>query len=95
VLMVSEDVHWKDPTSLELLDLTVDRVASLTMLLIITYRPEFIPPWTGRSHVTLLSLNRLPPRQCAEMITHVIGGRILPKEIANQIVDRTDGIPLS
>jgi tetratricopeptide (TPR) repeat protein len=94
VLMVSEDVHWKDPTSLELLDLTVDRVASLSVLLIITYRPEFIPPWTGLSHVTLLSLNRLPPRQCAEMITHVIGGRSLPREIANQIVDRADGIPL-
>ncbi|MBV9530682.1 MAG: AAA family ATPase, partial [Bradyrhizobium sp.] len=94
VLMVSEDVHWKDPTSLELLDLTVDRVASLSMLLIITHRPEFIPPWTGLSHVTLLSLNRLPPRQCAQMVTHVIGGRSLPKEITSQIVDRTDGIPL-
>src|SRR5499427_4661178 len=94
VLMVSEDVHWKDPTSLELLDLTVDRVASLSVLLIITYRPEFIPPWTGRSHVTLLSLNRLPLRHRTEMITHVTGGKVLPKEIANQIMDRTDGIPL-
>src|SRR5215468_5892690 len=94
VLMVSEDVHWKDPTSLELLDLTVDRVASLSVLLIITYRPEFIPAWTGRSHVTLLSLNRLPLRHRTEMITHVTGGKVLPKEIANQIIDRTDGIPL-
>src|SRR6516165_2955110 len=94
VLMVSEDVHWNDPTSLELLDLTVDRVASLSVLLIITYRPEFIPPWTGRSHVTLLSLNRLPLRHRTEMITHVTGGKVLPKEIANQIIDRTDGIPL-
>jgi predicted ATPase len=64
------------------------------MLLIITYRPEFIPPWTGRSHVTLLNLNRLPLRHRTEMITHVTGGKILPKEIANQIIDRTDGIPL-
>src|SRR5215468_11039457 len=94
VLMVSEDVHWKDPTSLELLDLTVDRVASLSVLLIITYRPEFIPAWTGRSHVTLLSLNRLPLRHRTQMITHVTGGKVLPKEIANQIIDRTDGIPL-
>src|SRR5215468_339267 len=94
VLMVSEDVHWKDPTSLELLDLTVDRVASLSVLLIITFRPEFIPPWTGRSHVTLLNLNRLPLRHRTEMITHVTGGKVLPKEIANQIMDRTDGIPL-
>src|SRR5215471_8499926 len=94
VLMVSEDVHWKDPTSLELLDLTVDRVASLSVLLIITYRPEFAPPWAGRSHVTLLSLNRLPLRHRTEMITHVTGGKSLPKEIATQIMDRTDGVPL-
>jgi class 3 adenylate cyclase/tetratricopeptide (TPR) repeat protein len=94
VLMLSEDVHWSDPTSQELLDLTVDRVTSLSVLLIITYRPEFTPLWAGRSHVTLLNLNRLPLRQRAEMIKHVTGGKILPKEIANQIMDRTDGIPL-
>ena len=64
------------------------------MLVIITFRPEFTPPWVGRPHVTLLSLNRLPPRQRAEMITHVTGGKALPKEIADQIIDRTDGVPL-
>jgi predicted ATPase len=94
VLMVSEDVHWSDPTSRELLDLTVDRVASFSVLLIITYRSEFTPPWAGRSHVTLLSLNRLPLRHRTEMITQVTGGKSLPKEIATQIIDRTDGIPL-
>ena len=62
--------------------------------LIITFRPEFTPPWVGRPHVTLLSLSRLPPRQRAEMITHVTGGKALPKEIADQIIDRTDGVPL-
>ena len=64
------------------------------MLVIITFRPEFTPPWIGRPQVTLLSLNRLPPRQRAEMIAQVTGGKALPKEIADQIVDRTDGVPL-
>jgi class 3 adenylate cyclase/predicted ATPase len=94
VLMVFEDVHWSDPTSLELLDMTVDRIAHLPMLLIITFRPEFTSPWVGRSHVTLLTLNRLPPRQRAEMIARMSGGKALPKEIADQIIDRTDGVPL-
>jgi tetratricopeptide (TPR) repeat protein len=94
VLMVVEDTHWSDPTTLELLDLTVDRSASLPVLLLITYRPEFTPPWIGRSHVTMLTLNRLPRRQGAQMIAYVTGGKALPKEISDQIVDRTDGVPL-
>jgi predicted ATPase len=94
VLMVWEDVHWSDPTTRESLDLLVDRVSTLRVLVIITFRPEFAPPWIGRPHVTMLILNRLPDRQRAEMITHVTGGKALPKEIAEQIVDRTDGVPL-
>jgi class 3 adenylate cyclase/predicted ATPase len=94
VLMVIEDAHWIDPSSLELLDLTVDRVPTLAVLLIITYRPEFAPPWIGRSHITPMVLNRLPRRQRTEMVARVTGGKALPKEIADQIVDRTDGIPL-
>jgi class 3 adenylate cyclase/predicted ATPase len=94
VLMVFEDVHWIDPTSLDLLDLIVDRVATLHVLLIITFRPEFAPAWIGRSHVTLISLGRLPRRQRAEMIMRVTGGKALPQEIAAHIIDRTDGIPL-
>ena len=68
--------------------------AELRVLVILTFRPEFAPPWVGRPHVTLINLNRLPPRQRAEMITHVTGGKALPKEIADQIIDRTDGVPL-
>jgi class 3 adenylate cyclase/predicted ATPase len=94
VLMVFEDVHWSDPTSLELLDMTVDRIAHLPVLLIITFRPEFTSPWVGRSHVTILTLNRLPARQRVEMITRMLGEKALPKEIADQIIDRTDGVPL-
>jgi class 3 adenylate cyclase/predicted ATPase len=94
VLMVYEDIHWSDPTTRESLDLLIERVATLRALVIITFRPEFAPSWVGRPHVTLLSLSRLPPRQRAEMITHVTTGKVLPKEIADQIVERTDGVPL-
>jgi predicted ATPase len=94
VLMVWEDVHWSDPTTRESLDLLVDRVSTLRVLMILTFRPEFTPPWIGRPHVTMLTLNRLPRRQGAEMIAYVTGGKALPKEVADQIIDRTDGVPL-
>ena len=94
VLMVFEDAHWIDPTTREALDLIIDRVSALRVLVIVTFRPEFTPPWVGRPQVTLLTLNRLPPRQRAHMIRGVIGGKALPKEIADQIIERTDGIPL-
>jgi class 3 adenylate cyclase len=94
VLMVWEDVHWSDPTTRESLDLLIDRVPTLRVLVILTFRPEFTPPWIGRPHVTMLTLNRLPRRQGAEIIAYVTGGKALPKEISDQIVDRTDGVPL-
>ncbi len=94
LLMLWEDIHWSDPTTLESLDLLIDRAATLRFLMILTFRPEFTPRWVGRPHVTLLSLNRLPPRHRAEMIAHVTGGKTLPKKIADQIIDRTDGVPL-
>ncbi|WP_213290803.1 adenylate/guanylate cyclase domain-containing protein [Bradyrhizobium sp. sGM-13] len=94
LLMLWEDIHWSDPTTLESLDLLIDRAATLRVLVILTFRPEFTPPWVGRPHVTLLSLNRLPPRRRAEMIAQVTGGKTLPPEIADQIIDRTDGVPL-
>ncbi|WP_283815216.1 adenylate/guanylate cyclase domain-containing protein [Bradyrhizobium sp. JYMT SZCCT0180] len=94
VLMVFEDVHWSDPTTRDLLDILVDRISGLRVLLIATFRPEFAPPWGNRRHVDLLSLGRLPPEQCAKMIGHLTGGKALPKEIADQILDRTDGVPL-
>ena len=90
-MIVFEDVHWSDPTSREMLDLIVDRISTLRVLVIITFRLEFTPPWLGRPHVTMLNLNRLAR---AEMIVHVTGGKALPKEIADQIIDRADGVPL-
>jgi class 3 adenylate cyclase len=94
VLMVWEDVHWSDPTTRELLDLLIHRVATMHVLAIITFRPEFAPPGVGHPHVTMLTLNRLPARHRIEMIGYVTGGKALPKEIATQIVERTDGVPL-
>jgi class 3 adenylate cyclase/tetratricopeptide (TPR) repeat protein len=94
VLLVVEDAHWADPTSLELFELIVERASSLPLLAIVTFRPEFVPPWVGRPQVTLISLNRLPRRLRAEMIARVTGGKVLPQEIADQITDRTDGVPL-
>ena len=94
VLMVFEDIHWSDPTTRKSRDLLVDRVSTLRVLVILTFRPEFSPPWVGRPHVTLLTLNHLPPRQRAEMITYLTGGKALPREIADQIAERTDGVPL-
>jgi class 3 adenylate cyclase/tetratricopeptide (TPR) repeat protein len=94
VLMLFEDAQWSDPTSLELYDLIVDAVPALRVLLIVTFRPEFAAPWIGRPHVTLRALNRLAPRHRAEMIAGITGDKALPDEIAAQIVDRTDGVPL-
>jgi class 3 adenylate cyclase/tetratricopeptide (TPR) repeat protein len=94
VLLVVEDAHWADPTSLELFELIVGRASSLPLLAIVTFRPEFVPAWVGRPQVTLISLNRLPRRLRVEMIAHVTGGKVLPQEITEQIIDRTDGVPL-
>jgi DNA-binding winged helix-turn-helix (wHTH) protein/tetratricopeptide (TPR) repeat protein len=94
VLMLLEDAHWIDPTTLELFDMIVECVRDLPVLLVITYRPEFVPPWRGRSHVTALTLNRLGPRDNALMISRVAGRKKLPPPLLKQIVARTDGIPL-
>ena len=79
VLMVFEDIHWSDPTTRESLDLIIDRLPALRVLVILTFRPEFTPPWIGRPHVTMLNLSRLPPKRRAEMIAHVTGGKALPE----------------
>ena len=94
VLMMFEDAHWTDPTSLELFSRAVDRIAGLRVLLIVTFRPEFAPPWIGRSHVTALTLNRLAQRDINAMIDRVVGNKMLPMSIRQDIIERTDGIPL-
>ena len=94
VLMIFEDAHWIDPTSLEALGRAVDRIKTLGLLLIVTYRPEFEPPWIGRPHVTALTINRLGEREIAAMIDRVTGNQLLPAGIRQDIIERTDGIPL-
>jgi class 3 adenylate cyclase/predicted ATPase len=94
VLMVFEDVHWSDPTSIELLTLTVERLQALPVLLVITFRPDFQPPWAGQPHVTTMTLNRLGRRERMAMVEHVTGGKVLPAALLEQIVERTDGVPL-
>jgi class 3 adenylate cyclase/tetratricopeptide (TPR) repeat protein len=94
VLMIFEDVHWIDPTSLEALSRTIDRLRNLRVLLIITYRPEFDPPWIERSYVAALNLNRLGEGEIKALIDCVVGNKLLPSGIRQDIIERTDGIPL-
>jgi class 3 adenylate cyclase len=94
VLMIFEDIHWIDPTSLEALGRGIDRIKSVGVLLIVTHRPEFEPPWLGRAYVTSVSLNRLGKREINTMIDRVAGRQALPESLRQDIVDRTDGVPL-
>ena len=94
VLMILEDAHWSDPTSLEVIGRIVDRNATLRVLLLVTFRPEFTTPWIGQPRVTAVTLSRLPRRYIDAMIDGVIGNKLLPASIRQDIIERTDGIPL-
>jgi class 3 adenylate cyclase/predicted ATPase len=94
VLMIVEDAHWVDPTSLEVFGRTVDQIKTLPVLLIVTFRPEFNAPWAGRSHVTSLALNRLGEREAVAIIARLVGNKQLPADVMAEIVERTDGVPL-
>ena len=94
VLMIFEDVHWIDPTSLEAFGRAVDRIRTLPVLVIVTFRPEFNAPWVGLPHVTALTLNRLGERDAATIIERLVGNKDLPADVMAEIVERTDGIPL-
>jgi class 3 adenylate cyclase/predicted ATPase len=94
VLVAWEDLHWADPTTLELLGLVIDQAPTVPMLHVLTYRPEFSPPWPPRSHITPLVLNRLERPQVEALITQRAGGKMLPVEVVQHIVAKTDGVPL-
>jgi TolB-like protein/class 3 adenylate cyclase/predicted ATPase/Flp pilus assembly protein TadD len=94
VVTVFEDAHWIDPTSRELLDLMIERIRTLPVLLIVTFRPEFQPPWTGQEQVSTLALNRLDRHDRTVLAKQIAGGKALPTEVVAQIADRTDGVPL-
>jgi class 3 adenylate cyclase len=94
VLLVLEDAHWIDPTTQELITCVIDGIASMPVLVLITARPEFLSPWTGRDHVTSLALSRLSKTQCAELIAGVVADEGLESRLVEDIVAKTDGVPL-
>jgi len=94
VLLVMEDLHWVDPSTLEFLSLLVDQGPTARILVLFTFRPDFSPPWTGRAHLTQVTVNRLSRSQAAEVIRQVAQGKALPPEVVVQIVAKTDGVPL-
>jgi predicted ATPase/class 3 adenylate cyclase len=94
VLLVMEDLHWVDPSTLEFLSLLVDQGPTARILALFTFRPDFSPPWTGRAHCTQVTVNRLSRTQAAEMIRQVAQGKALPSDVVEQIVAKTDGVPL-
>jgi class 3 adenylate cyclase len=94
LLMVLEDAHWIDPTSLDLTSRMVETVRHIPVLWVMTFRPEFSPPWAGQDHVSALTLNRLSRGQAVTMIDGVANGKKLPAEVQDQILEKTDGVPL-
>jgi class 3 adenylate cyclase/predicted ATPase len=94
VLMILEDAHWIDPTSLEAFGRVVDRIKALPALLIVTFRPEFEAPWIGQPHVTAININRLAEREAGALIDRVVGNKLIPSNIRQDIIEHTDGIPL-
>jgi class 3 adenylate cyclase/tetratricopeptide (TPR) repeat protein len=94
VLAVWEDLHWADPSTLEMLGLVLEQTPTVPMLHVLTFRPEFEPPWTTRSHMTPITLNHLERPQVEALITHLAGGKSLPAEVMQHIVAKTDGVPL-
>jgi class 3 adenylate cyclase len=94
VLAVWEDLHWADPTTLEILGLVIEQAPTVPMLHVLTSRPAFRPPWPPRSHLTSLVLNRLERRQVETLIARRVGGKVLPPEVVQHIVTKTDGVPL-
>jgi len=92
--MIFENAHWADPTSLEVFGRVVDQIRKLRVLLLVTFRPEFEAPWVGQPHVTALTINRLTQRDVGAMIDRVVGNGLIPATIRQDIIERTDGIPL-
>jgi predicted ATPase/class 3 adenylate cyclase len=94
VMLIFEDLHWSDPTSLEVLDRLLHRVSNLRVLVVMTYRSEFEPPWRGVAHVTTYTLNRLTRRQVTTLVAGMTNGKALPDIVVDQIAVKTDGVPL-
>jgi predicted ATPase/class 3 adenylate cyclase len=94
LLFLMEDLHWVDPSTLELLTLLVDQGPATKALIVLTFRTDFKSPWSGRSHVSQLTLNRVTQNQVVDIVTHIAHGKTMPPEVLQQIVIKTDGVPL-
>jgi class 3 adenylate cyclase/predicted ATPase/energy-coupling factor transporter ATP-binding protein EcfA2 len=94
LLLIVEDAHWLDPTTMDLLTRVFDRIQPMRMLVLITFRPDFRPIWMEYSQVTFLTLNRFPRRHSSELIATMTGGKVLPQEVQQAILEKTEGIPL-
>ena len=90
-----EDLHWADPSTLELLTLFLDQVPTMRMLVLLTFRPEFTPPWGSRAYLSQMTLSRLDRTQVGEMVERVAGGKSLSTDMVQQVIAKTDGVPLS
>jgi class 3 adenylate cyclase/predicted ATPase len=93
-VMLFEDMHWADPTTLDVIDLLIHRVRSLPLLAVLTHRPEFSSRWSHYGHVTALTLSKLTRPQCTAMVSRLAGGKALPADLVEQIIGKTDGVPL-
>jgi predicted ATPase len=94
VLFIQEDLHWTDPTTLELLNLVIEQIPTASVLVLLTCRPHFQPAWHHRSYLTEITVNRLSHTQVAQIVTCMTDGKTLPQEVLQQIIDKTDGVPL-
>ena len=94
MLFLLEDMHWIDPTTLELINRTIESVKTAAVVMVITFRPDFFPPWLDGSHVTMLRLERLGRDQVVAMISDLATGKELPTEVSETIISKTDGVPL-
>jgi class 3 adenylate cyclase/tetratricopeptide (TPR) repeat protein len=94
VLQVWEDLHWADPSTLELLAIYVEQAPTAALLNVLTFRPDFTAPWPHRSHMTPITLNRLERVESEAIITHLAGGKAVPREVIDSITAKSDGVPL-
>jgi len=94
VLLIVDDLHWVDPSTLELLSLLIEQCAPMRLCLVLTARPEFHPPWAMVAHFTALTLRRLAPAEIGRLVTHVVGDKAFPPAVLQEVVRKTDGVPL-
>src|SRR5213076_584651 len=93
LLFILEDLHWTDPTTLELLNLLIDQAPTTSLLTLLTCRPTFQPSWSHRSYLSEVTVNRLSQTQIERMTTHVAGGKTFPDAVMQLIIQKTDGVP--